>query len=55
MRILTNSLASTDVGIVYAGYAKYRRALLRAGVELYEMNKVLSKKHRKELNGDQGL
>lgn len=34
--ILTNSLASNDVGIVHAGYAKYRKALLAAGVELYE-------------------
>lgn len=47
MRILTNSLASTDVGIVHAGYAKYRKALLRGGVELYEMNEKLSRKERK--------
>ncbi len=38
VRILTNSLASTDVGIVHSGYAKYRKTLLRAGVELYEIN-----------------
>ena len=36
--VLTNSLASTDVPIVHSGYAKYRKALLRAGVELYEMS-----------------
>lgn len=36
VRILTNSLASTDVIAVHAGYAKYREALLAAGVELYE-------------------
>lgn len=36
VRILTNSFASTDVGIVHAGYAHWRRPLLRAGVELYE-------------------
>ncbi len=47
VRILTNSLASTDVGIVHAGYAKYRKRLLRAGVELYEMNKKLSRQQRK--------
>ncbi|HET7204363.1 MAG TPA: phospholipase D family protein [Steroidobacteraceae bacterium] len=34
--ILTNSLASNDVPTVHAGYTRYRRALLRAGVELYE-------------------
>jgi putative cardiolipin synthase len=38
VRILTNSLVSTDVAVVHAGYAKYRKALLRAGVELYEMD-----------------
>jgi putative cardiolipin synthase len=36
VRILTNSLASTDVGVVHAGYAKYRKPLLRGGVEIYE-------------------
>jgi cardiolipin synthase C len=34
--ILTNSLASNDVPTVHAGYSRYRRALLRAGVSLYE-------------------
>ncbi len=43
VRIITNSLSSTDVALVHAGYAKYRRPLLRAGVELYEMNKVVHK------------
>lgn len=38
VRILTNSLASTDVAVVHAGYARYRKDLLRAGVELYEMD-----------------
>jgi putative cardiolipin synthase len=37
VRILTNSLAATDVPAVHAGYAKYRRALLEAGIELYEV------------------
>jgi putative cardiolipin synthase len=36
VRIMTNSLASTDVVAVHAGYARYRPALLAAGVELYE-------------------
>jgi putative cardiolipin synthase len=34
--ILTNSLASNDVPTVHAGYSRYRRALLRGGVSLYE-------------------
>ncbi len=36
-RILTNSLASHDVPAVNAHYKLWRRDLLRAGVELYEM------------------
>ncbi|MFO7688385.1 MAG: phospholipase D family protein [Desulfobacterales bacterium] len=54
VRILTNSLASTDVGIVHSGYAKYRKELLRAGVELYEMNKRLTREQREEKRGPQG-
>ncbi|MBM2769482.1 phospholipase D family protein [Burkholderia anthina] len=34
--ILTNSLASTDVAAVHAGYRRYRRDLVEAGVRLYE-------------------
>ncbi|MEE2733067.1 MAG: phospholipase D family protein [Pseudomonadota bacterium] len=41
--IVTNSLAATDVGMVHSGYAKYRKALLRAGVELYEMRPDLAR------------
>ena len=37
VRILTNSLASTDVTAVHSGYQRYRRPLLEAGVELYEL------------------
>ena len=54
VRILTNSLASNDVGIVHSGYAKYRKALLRAGVELFEMNKKLTAEERKEKKGPGG-
>jgi cardiolipin synthase C len=41
VRILTNSLASTDVPIVYSGYSKYRKSLLKAGVQLYEHHPAL--------------
>ena len=37
VRILTNSLSSTDVKAVHSGYAKRREKLLRAGVTLYEL------------------
>lgn len=34
--ILTNSLEATDVAIVHAGYAKWRKDLLRAGIRIFE-------------------
>jgi putative cardiolipin synthase len=35
--VLTNSLAATDVAGVHAGYAKRRKALLEAGVRIFEL------------------
>ncbi|CAG0906933.1 unnamed protein product, partial [Cyprideis torosa] len=46
VRVLTNAQSSTDVGIVHAGYQRYRKRLLRGGVELYEVNRRLSKEQR---------
>ena len=40
VRILTNSLASTDMRIVHSGYQAYRVPLLEMGVELYEVRPV---------------
>ncbi len=37
VQVLTNSLASTDAGNVYEAYANYRPALLKAGIDLYEL------------------
>lgn len=37
VNILTNALNTTDVLLVHAGYTKYRRDLLEAGVKLYEL------------------
>lgn len=39
VRVLTNALEATDVAAVHAGYAKRRRDLLEAGVELYELKR----------------
>jgi putative cardiolipin synthase len=44
IRVLTNSLASTDAPIVQDGYARYRVALLRMGVELSEVRPKLGQK-----------
>lgn len=49
VRILTNALNTTDVLMVHAGYTKYRRALLQAGVALYEL------KLRGEMASAEGL
>ncbi|MDP3134846.1 MAG: phospholipase D family protein [Burkholderiaceae bacterium] len=42
VRVLTNSLASTDAPIAHAGYARYRERLLAMGVELFEMRSTPS-------------
>ena len=36
--VLTNSLAANDEPLVHTGYARYRVALLRLGVDLYELS-----------------
>jgi len=43
VRIVTNSLASTDVSIVHSGYSRYRRVLLEAGIELYEVKPTVTR------------
>lgn len=45
VRILTNALEATDVVPVHAGYAKRRRALLEAGVTLYELRRLSPARH----------
>ena len=37
VRVMTNSLASNDVLAAHAGHANYRKQLLEAGVEVYEL------------------
>jgi putative cardiolipin synthase len=37
VRVLTNSLASNDVLAAHAGHANYRKGLLEAGVDVYEL------------------
>ena len=40
VNILTNAFETTDVAVVHAGYAGHRKALLRAGVRLFEMREL---------------
>ena len=41
LRVLTNSLASTDAPAVHIGYSRYRVPLLQSGVELHELRRQL--------------
>lgn len=49
--ILTNALEATDVAVVHSGYAKWRKVLLKAGIAIYEMQKVspLARKQERKL------
>ena len=40
INVLTNSLEATDVAAVHAGYAKWRKPLLAAGITLYETKRL---------------
>ncbi len=42
--VLTNSLAATDTPIVHTGYARYRVAMLKMGVHVYELSPILREK-----------
>lgn len=44
MSLITNSLASTDEPLAYAAYRRYRPALLRLGVDVWELGSVRSGK-----------
>lgn len=47
IKVLTNSLAATDVIAVHAGYKKYRKQLLKAGIELFELKPSAREKRSK--------
>jgi cardiolipin synthase C len=51
VKILTNSLASTDVVAVHTGYEKYRKPLLQGGISLYELKPQGDKRTRQRLIG----
>ena len=54
VRILTNSLAATDVVAVHSGYARYRQRLVEAGVELYELKPTSNNNDGKKYVGLMG-
>jgi len=55
VQILTNSLESTDVVPVHAGYAKRRKDLLEAGVVLYEAKRESSEPKQGRGGGSKGV
>lgn len=54
--ILTNSLAANDVSVVHAGYARWRKKLLRGGITLYELKPQRGEHavHDRGLTGNSG-
>ena len=50
IRVLTNSLAATDVIAVHGAYARYRKLLIGAGIALHEL-KPEPRRHRASLFG----
>jgi len=48
VKILTNSLASNDVALTHGGYARYRKDLLKLGVDLFELRPVPGQREKKE-------
>lgn len=49
--VITNSLASTDGVPVHSGYQRYRKALVEAGVELYEVKPTATALRRRSGSG----
>ena len=40
VRVLTNSLVANDVAAVHGGYSRYRKSLLKGGVQLWELKPI---------------
>lgn len=53
VRVLTNSLSSTDGVLAQSGYARHRKKLLEAGVEVYELITDVKTKASKSLRQSQ--
>ena len=46
VRILTNSLSTTDVAVVHSGYSRYRRPLLEQQIKLWELRSEAGQQQR---------
>jgi len=54
VRILTNSLAANDVAAVHGGYSRYRKKLLKGGVQLWELKPIAGQAKDSSLFGSSG-
>lgn len=54
IEVLTNALEATDVAAVHAGYAKRRKALLEAGITLFELRREAGGEPKKGGSGFAG-
>ena len=54
VRILTNSLAANDVSAVHGGYSRYRKKLLKGGVQLWELKPLAGEKKDSSMFGSSG-
>jgi cardiolipin synthase C len=54
VRVLTNSLAANDVAAVHGGYSLYRKALLKGGVQLWELKPLGETDSHTNLFGSSG-
>ena len=54
VRILTNSLAANDVAAVHGGYSRYRKKLLKGGVQLWELKPLTGETKDSSLFGSSG-
>ncbi|WP_431274880.1 phospholipase D-like domain-containing protein [Variovorax ureilyticus] len=49
--LVTNSLPASDSAVVYFGYARYRSAILKSGVDLYELSAIAPRESRTIFGG----
>jgi putative cardiolipin synthase len=54
VRVLTNSLVANDVAAVHGGYSRYRKQLLNAGVQLWELKPLTDGKATSSFFGSSG-
>jgi putative cardiolipin synthase len=54
VRILTNSLVANDVAAVHGGYSRYRKPLLKGGVQLWELKPTAGGATTSSLFGSSG-